>query len=299
MVDAGASVDKLLMQEAWYQDALACPNCLATPIATPSPCAVCGFSAHSARDLRASTYARRAPLSDQLQMPLDATAWLDSITTARPEPLTGVTVPGRDSRELLAVIRERFQGGGDVLDLGCGPRDQAQPFGSLGFRYVGIDYDGSAADLLADGHALPFCNGSFDVVFSFAVLEHLHTPTRAIAEISRVLRPGGLYVGTVSLGEPFHASYFHFTPWGLISILGGQPDLRLERLWSSADTLRALSRMGRYPRVVRMLLGGLDRLHTAAPWLAPRRMRWSKKQKEIDALYRAGSICFAISKASA
>lgn len=284
------------MHQAWYLDTLACPNCLAWPFAIGSPCVACGFAAQSPRDLRASTYARRAPLPDQLQMPPDASAFLDALTTAAPEPLKGVAVLGRDSHELLAVIRERFQTGGDVLDLGCGPRDQALPFESLGFRYVGIDYDGSAADLLADGHALPFQDGSFDVVFSFAVLEHLHTPPRAIAEIARVLRPGGLYVGTVSQGEPFHASYFHFTPWGLNSMLGGQPDLKLERLWSSADTLRALSRMGRYPRVVRMLLSGLDRLHAGVPWLAPRRMRWSAKQKEIDALYRAGSLCFLISK---
>jgi SAM-dependent methyltransferase len=197
---------------------------------------------------------------------------------------------------MLSLIRDRFPQGGDVLDMGCGPRDQAEPFRHMGFRYVGIDYDGSAADLLADGHALPFRDGSFDVVFSFAVLEHLHTPARAIAEVARVLRPGGVYVGTVSQGEPFHASYFHFTPWGMVAMFDGFGALDLVRHWTSDDTLRALSSMGRYPRIVRLLLAVLDRVHSAAPWLAPRRMRLPRKEKEIDSLYRAGSLCFFVVK---
>lgn len=242
------------MASAWYEDVLVCPDCLAAAFDSVAGCSSCGFKPRVARDLRASTFARRAPLEVPARIPPSPSTVLDALDTSKPRPLADVPVPGRDSREMLSLIRDRFPQGGDVLDMGCGPRDQAEPFRHMGFRYVGIDYDGSAADLLADGHALPFRDGSFDVVFSFAVLEHLHTPARAIAEVARVLRPGGVYVGTVSQGEPFHASYFHFTPWGMVAMFDGFGALDLVRHWTSDDTLRALSSMGRYPRIVRLLL---------------------------------------------
>ena len=43
----------------------------------------------------------------------------------------------------------------------------------------------------ADATELPFSAGSFDVVFSFSVFEHLTEPDKVMREIARVLRPGG------------------------------------------------------------------------------------------------------------
>jgi SAM-dependent methyltransferase len=217
---------------------------------------------------------------------------LRRIDTSRPAALSDVAVPGRDSREFLALLKGRVPIAAAVLDLGCGPRDQESPITGMGWRYVGVDYSGDAADLLADAHALPFQDQSFDVVFSFAVLEHLHTPARALTEVARILKPGGLYVGSVSQGEPFHGSYFHFTPWGLIAALSHSRKLDLIRVWPSEDTLRSLSTMGRYPRVIRALINVVHRFHETAPWLAPRRISFAMKDKEIDQLYRAGSLCF-------
>ena len=185
---------------------------------------------------------------------------------------------------------------GRVLDLGCGPRDQAQPIESVGYRYVGVDYSSPSADLLADAHSIPFGDNSFECVFSYAVLEHLHSPFVAIREIERVLRPGGLFIGTVSQGEPFHASYFHHTTWGLVSLAESSTAMRLSRLWCGPGTLRSLATMGRYPRVIKMLLAAVDRIDAWAPWLAPRRQAWSQRDKQLDALHRAGSICFAMEK---
>lgn len=46
----------------------------------------------------------------------------------------------------------------------------------------------------ARGEALPFADGSFDVVCSFQVLEHTQDPVRVLAESVRVLRNGGTFV---------------------------------------------------------------------------------------------------------
>jgi ubiquinone/menaquinone biosynthesis C-methylase UbiE len=107
----------------------------------------------------------------------------------------------RDSRELISEMIGSVLPNGRVLDLGCGPKDQAKPIESVGYRYVGVDYSSSLADLLADARSIPFRDSTFECVFSYAVLEHLHSPFLAIRKIERVLSPNGLFVGTVSQGE--------------------------------------------------------------------------------------------------
>jgi len=93
-----------------------------------------------------------------------------------------------------------------VLDLGC--RDGALADAYLdGNTVVGVDVDrGSLARAAERGlvtvwgdldEPLPFGDESFDVVVAAEVLEHLRLPARALAEARRVLRPGGLLVGSV------------------------------------------------------------------------------------------------------
>ena len=159
-----------------------------------------------------------------------------------------------------------------------------------------MDYANPAAELLVDAHALPFADESFDCVFSYAVLEHLHTPQVAIQEIARVLKVGGVFVGTVSQGEPFHSSFFHFTPWGLLSLLRFAPQLEAVRLWPGPDTLTSLAQMGRYSRLVRKLIVVVDQSSRRAPWLTPRKLWWPVRERRLDQIYRAGSICFSIRK---
>jgi SAM-dependent methyltransferase len=51
------------------------------------------------------------------------------------------------------------------------------------------------------------------------VLEHLRAPWEAAREISRVLRPGGCFVGSVAFLKPYHGSYFHMTHEGVRELL--------------------------------------------------------------------------------
>jgi SAM-dependent methyltransferase len=98
-----------------------------------------------------------------------------------------------------ATVRRYLSSGARVLDAGAGrgihnPYDYAR----LVARLVGVDLDpevrGNAnvhSAVVADLADLPFADGSFDLVFSKYVFEHLRRPAVTLRELRRVLRPGG------------------------------------------------------------------------------------------------------------
>lgn len=117
----------------------------------------------------------------------------------------------------IDFFREHFAAKGRVLDLGCGTGEVYRLLASA-WREVtstsGIDVDqtqldiarstGLYADLrVADAHALPFGDGSFDTVVSNSVIEHIPEPLGVFREIARVLARGGEFAATVPSAE-FH-----------------------------------------------------------------------------------------------
>jgi SAM-dependent methyltransferase len=96
-----------------------------------------------------------------------------------------------------------------LLDVGCGTGHHLAELGGRGFEVSGVD--GSAEMLdharrlnpgrdlrVADVEALPFADATFDVVLSVEVLRYLPRPRQAIAEMARVLKPGGMALVTAA-----------------------------------------------------------------------------------------------------
>lgn len=273
-----------------------CPDCISQLITKDDriACTKCSFSTANSHplDMRAKHPIRS--FSNELGA-FDPEQVLSRISQSRPRRLYDGPTGMRDSRELLSAILESGSAQGSVLDLGCGPGDQRAALSSLGYKYIGVDYTSQKADMLADAHALPFSDGAFECVFSYAVLEHLYNPFLALTEIRRILRTGGIFVGTVAQGEPFHNSYFHCTLWGLLS-LANFAGLEVLKIWPCGDTLRSISTMGRYPKVIRLLLRIVETLHRWMPFLAPRRLFWKPEQKVLDELFRAGALGYVMRK---
>ncbi|MEQ1632427.1 MAG: class I SAM-dependent methyltransferase [Planctomycetota bacterium] len=102
---------------------------------------------------------------------------------------------------------------GLVLDMGSGSP-------SIGFYNV-VHLDLSAydqVDVVTDGRRLPFADQTFDAVLSEAVLEHVPDPDVYMAELARVLKPGGRARVDVAFLQPYHAypdHYFNMTKSGL------------------------------------------------------------------------------------
>jgi SAM-dependent methyltransferase len=81
---------------------------------------------------------------------------------------------------------------------------------------------GESAELVADGHRLPFRDSSLDSVVSTGTLEHVREPATVLGEIRRVLRDGGLVYLEVPFLQGYHADpddYWRFTQSGLRLLL--------------------------------------------------------------------------------
>ncbi len=103
----------------------------------------------------------------------------------------------------------------DGLILDCGAGSQSTYYPNVVNLEV-VAYP--STDVLAVGERLPFADETFDVVASFAVLEHVRDPFVCAAEITRVLKPGGLLYCQVPFLQPVHAypnHYYNMTQQGL------------------------------------------------------------------------------------
>lgn len=102
--------------------------------------------------------------------------------------------------DLEVSLVERYGTGGDVLEVGCGTGLILDRVTSFARSAVGIDLSGG---MLAKAHgrglavaqasatALPVASESVDVAYSFKVLAHIPDIKTAMAEMARVVRPGG------------------------------------------------------------------------------------------------------------
>lgn len=122
----------------------------------------------------------------------------------RYDTLNRVLSLGRDGAWRRSAI-DRLPGG-RLLDLGAGTGAANRDFGdrevvALDPGLEMLDRNSSVWRVLGFGERLPFADGSFDSVFSAFVFRNLDSVPSALAEIHRVLRPGGA-VGIVDLARP-------------------------------------------------------------------------------------------------
>ncbi|MCI5207487.1 MAG: class I SAM-dependent methyltransferase [Candidatus Electrothrix sp. ATG2] len=123
-------------------------------------------------------------------------------------PDCDIITTGRPIYDLYALAHNA-----NVLDIGCGYGRNKKLVESAGGFWVGLElFEGGAEIIRADAQKLPFCDSVFDVVLADAVLEHIPEPGLAFAEISRVLKADGVFVGYAAFMECFHEiSYCHLS----------------------------------------------------------------------------------------
>ncbi|MBI4022825.1 methyltransferase domain-containing protein [Candidatus Berkelbacteria bacterium] len=125
--------------------------------------------------------------------------------------------------------RLELQPGQTVLDVGCNAGARLEQL-RREFQTVGTGIDLSPASIAAgqrrfpalslqtgDAEALPFPDATFDAAISFETFEHVPDPARVLAEMARIVRPGGrLLVYAISRRN---ALTWH---WWLMKLSGGR-----------------------------------------------------------------------------
>jgi SAM-dependent methyltransferase len=102
---------------------------------------------------------------------------------------------------------------GLILDCGCADRILDDP------RYIGLDYEQyQLPSVYGDALKLPFKDNAFDLTFCQALLEHVRDPFKAVAEMGRITKPGGVVWAGMAFMQPVHgvpSHYFNATVWGI------------------------------------------------------------------------------------
>ncbi len=168
----------------------------------------------------------------------------------------------------MLTVRYRWLGarpGERLLDFGCGGGRHALEAMRLGAVATALDADrkeleqaaawvtamldedkqtadagGQGHVVAGDGLALPFPDGCFDKIVAAEVLEHVPDDAGALAELARVLRPGGAIAVTVPRWFP------ELVNWALSKEYHNVPGGHV-RIYRQAQLRRRLRRAGLFP----------------------------------------------------
>jgi SAM-dependent methyltransferase len=205
------------------QPLLRCPHCH-------------GLLQVTTAELRCSTVdcALAFPVIDGIPILIDESRSLFRIADVRERPATLVSASSPALQTALGRFRPRIgrnvraEGIYDrmahlLLEAGSDPRVLVVGGGTVGegmrvltehpaIHLVETDvaFEPRTA-LICDAHDLPFADASFDGVIAQAVLEHVLDPARCVAEIHRVLKPGGLVYADTPFMQQVHLGPYDFT----------------------------------------------------------------------------------------
>lgn len=125
-------------------------------------------------------------------------------------------------REIAALPDKQYR----ILDVGGGASPYHGLFKGKTAEYIVVDVENALAEDDARGASfikgfaeeLPFPDDSFDIVMSNQVLEHVNSEHKAVAESYRVLKPGGIFIGSAPHVSPIHLEPYDFRRFTVLGL---------------------------------------------------------------------------------
>lgn len=125
----------------------------------------------------------------------DPAAWIEVLDRVRADPVYAAY-----KQRVVELLRPVT--GGRYLELGTGTGDDARALETRhGVEVTGVDSSATMVEearrrglrevLVADAHCLPFDDATFEGAWADRVFQHLESPEAALAELTRVVKPGG------------------------------------------------------------------------------------------------------------
>lgn len=169
--------------------------------------------------------------------------------------------------KLIDLLAKNTKGDIRILVVGGGSIGQGMEpiYQHPSFKIYSFDiYDSSNVQFVADAHNIPLADGKFDAVIVQAVLEHVLQPAEVVAEVWRVLKPGGIVYAETPFMQQVHEGAFDFTRFTesghrylfrrfdlIDSGASGGPGLQF--MWSMDYLFRGLFRSVRAGKVAKLL----------------------------------------------
>ncbi len=151
----------------------------------------------------------------------------------------------------LVEARDRYLAPGvSLLDIGCGERPYLPVFAPVAAEHVGADLlPGPGILYVGPAEELGAPDASFDVALSTQMLEHARDPLRCIAEMRRVLKPGGLALISTHGVWPYHPvpqDYWRWTHEGLRTLVADAGGLEVLEIMPHRSTPACLASLSAY-----------------------------------------------------
>lgn len=182
--------------------------------------------------------------------------------------------------EILAFADFGSAAGKKVLEIGVGMGADFLRWVRAGADATGVDLTERAVELtrqrlaaedlranlrVADAETLPFPDAEFDIVYSWGVLHHTPDPARALAEVLRVLTPGG----QLRVMLYHRRSWVALAAWARFCLMRGMPFLNLR---AAVARVESAGTQAFTPEEVRAMLPGIRDLA-----IFPKLTRWDRR----------------------
>ncbi len=212
---------------------------------------------------------------------------------------------GNDALWRRATVRAVAPAVGErILDIAAGTGTSSVPFARSGAEVTAVDFSPGMVEVgrrrhpeidfvLADATSLPFEKNSFDVVTISFGLRNVQDPKAALAEMYRVLEPGGRLVICEFSRPPRaafragYAAYMRFVMPGVVRLASSNSEAYdyladSIREWPDQETLSRWIRGVGFTRVAhRNLTAGVVALHRGRKPLATPRPRRARKAEPV------------------